>query len=311
MLEQENFKSDCIDSENKSIQNDIIPTREEYVLLAIQFQIHQFFKAEGVSYKSSWDYKKTIYNYLDWLQKLIIPVSRNVEYSDVLKEKMEQNFDEETVELIKTFADDFISGKNMNCHLSTNISESATKDYLRNVWHICHLHLNKKNADTMKDMKKNRSDLLLLCSVLDDKVYFIDVVSHPSGKDFLNIEFLKIVQQNGWMQKIGFQEITDYKSGSMTPIIEESDKIFQAYTSGMNTNFDLNGKGYWCLNVIATSKDSFQCNRKYTKIVSAIRDILANGNFVDFQLYPPFDEIFGTIIIRNWSGQYMEYAVFK
>lgn len=69
-IKKENLEKICGESKDKHSQIDTIPTEEECVLLAIQFQIQQFFKGNGIAYKSSWDYKNTIYNYLDWLQKL-------------------------------------------------------------------------------------------------------------------------------------------------------------------------------------------------------------------------------------------------
>ena len=78
-----------------------------------------------------------------------------------------------------------------------------------------------------------------------------------------------------------------------------------------NFHFCIKGKAYLPSNIIATSGDAFQCTRKYFEIISAIRYILKNGNFVDFQLYPPFDKMLGIMIIRAWSGEYMAYKVFK
>lgn len=288
-----------------------VPTEEECILSAIKFQIQQFFDKVGISYKISWSYEKTILNYFDLVQKLIFPCPRSVEYSHELKQKMQEVLDEETVEVIKIFTDDFILGKNMNCHLSTNISKSGTKDYLLNVWNIYHLHLNKKVVSTIKDMKKNREGLLLVCIVSGTKVYFVDVIPHPTTEDFLNLDFLRIVQANGWMKEIGFREIEGYISGSITPAIEECDKIFKMYTSGMNIGFDVNGKGYLPSNVIASSRDSMQYVEKYNRIILAIRELLKSGNFVEFQLYHPFHNKFGSIIIKNWVGEYVEYELNK
>lgn len=192
----------------------------------------------------------------------------------------------------------------MNGHLTSKIFSSKYKDVLLNTWRIFHLHLDEKTAYSYKDMSKTRSKKLLLCVITNDTVYFVNLIEHPeTAYDFFQTNSLEIILENGWMNEIGFYEIPDYVAGSMTPQITNAKELFELYAKyRMNIGFDFNGKGYHSSFPICTSGHTTTSVRHLQNVKRTIHQILENNLFVDFNLSPMFDGVFGALVIRNVQG---------
>lgn len=95
--------------------------------------------------------------------------------------------------------------------------------------------------------KNNQSEYQLLCIVKDKVVYFLDVTKHPpKGQDYFDFHILEMIEENGWMDEIGFLEVKDAIPGSMKPIIREAKDFFMLYAEGsFNVGVEMGGKLYY------------------------------------------------------------------
>ena len=87
-------------------------------------------------------------------------------------------------------------GESVKGYLSKKAFDVEFKDILLNQWGIKHLHLTDKEANSIEEMKNNRSNILLFFIVDNQDVYFLDVRKHPKGAGFITLEVLSIVYNN-------------------------------------------------------------------------------------------------------------------
>lgn len=151
--------------------------------------------------------------------------------------------------LIKIFEKKFQDGEDVTNHLSKG-TFSCEEDLILNNWNLRHLHLNDvETAIDKRAMSSNRSSWLLFFLLTDDEVDFVDVVWHPTGAGFTAYRFLEIIQENGWMEKIGFEEIEEKISESLESKITNDKDIYILYKRRINSAFEFNGKVYITLGV--------------------------------------------------------------
>ena len=139
-----------------------------------------------------------------------------------------------TSEQIKLFEKKFDKGESVKGYLSKKAFDVEFKDILLNQWGIKHLHLTDKEANSIEEMKNNRSNILLFFIVDNQDVYFLDVRKHPKGAGFITLEVLSIVYNNRWMEKIGARKVEGIID--LQPEIDSNEELYKLYKNGINYN---------------------------------------------------------------------------
>lgn len=226
------------------------------ILHDIAYHMKKMLKVWKTSFSYDAEDEEIILEYLNTVEKLILPKPKTVLVSKELQKKIEnKNFTEkgqtvsaekasEIVDTIEYFEDQFKRGRDVNNHLSKQIYDSRCQDTLLNTWNIKHIHLNKAEAKSKKSMKNNRADFLLFCVVEDSDVLFLDVRRHPNKKRFSSYSLLQIAFNNDWMTHLGFKEVDDYIPYSMEPIIKNDEDIYELYRKKCNLAFDFEGHAF-------------------------------------------------------------------
>jgi len=97
--------------------------------------------------------------------------------------------------ILKTVAQHFTDGSDVNPYLSKGIIRAGKHDFLLNDWEIHHLHLNDKK-DKPADYFKQRSSQLLFAHITPETAYFIDIRHHNENLVFAQRDLLRIVRDN-------------------------------------------------------------------------------------------------------------------
>lgn len=277
---------------------------KESIYRDIQTEILNFYSREGIEYKVKGENTEDIIvDFFSYLYKLLPIKKRKVFYSKELLGRIESDdISEEHVKILKKYENAFLEGINMNGFLSNNTEEPKKPDFLLYTWHLYHLHMSGKFVDSIEQKKNNRSDTQLLCIINEDAVYFIDVIEHPTKPDeYFNIQKLRIIVDNGWIEKIGFREIEDMIPGSLEPKISESADIFKLYSQcSCNCGFEFDEKGYMPTISMTGARRPISSSEKLIKINSNIRKIEhIQENYKGF------------LLGCKENGKYFGYAVFK
>ena len=254
----------------------------------IQSEIRKYYDSEEIEYKDKDEPKDTIIDFFAYLYRLIPVIKRKVHYSEELLSRINSNdLPEEHIKILKMYEDAFSTGEDMNIFLSNNTKKSRETDFLRYTWHLYHLHMSGKFVENKEQMKNNRSDTQLLCIINLNDVYFVDIIPHPTkAEEYFNIRSLEIILKNGWMEKIGFFEITDMIPGTLEPKITDDKDIFNIYsTCSANIAFEFHGKGYCSLELLNCTRRPYAAIDEMTKINREIYKLNSiKGSYIGFQL---------------------------
>ena len=172
-------------------------------------------------------YETNFLHLMNVIGKNVINIPRKVHYSCELIKKMNEEFPKELCDLIKLFEKKFDKGESVKGYLSKKAFDVEFKDILLNQWGIKHLHLTDKEANSIEEMKNNRSNILLFFIVDNQDVYFLDVRKHPKGAGFITLEVLSIVYNNRWMEKIGAQKVEGIID--LQPKIDSNEELYKLY----------------------------------------------------------------------------------
>lgn len=281
---------------------------EKIIYEDIQSEIRKYYDGEGVEYKDKEDPEDTIIDFFSYLCRLIPVNKRKVHYSKELSSRINLNeISKEYVEILTMFEDAFSAGKDMNVFLSNNIKKSRETDFLLYTWHLFHLHMSGKFVEDKKQMKNNRSDMQLLCIIDLKDVYFIDVIPHPTkAEEYFNIQSLEIIAKNGWMEKIGFFEITDMIPGTLKPKITKDKDVFEVYSKcSANIEFEFQGKGYCSLAPLNCTRRPDVAINEMTKINREIYKLNSiKGTYIGFQLrYNDKGNLIGLVEFKTPTGK--------
>lgn len=289
----------------------IISELEKKVYRDIQLEIFKYYDSEGMEYRGKnnpkvieklktietlddadvsdivEDIKDSIVDFFSYVYRLIPPLKRKVHCSKELLNKIELcELSEEHIEVLRKYTEAFAAGKDMNIFLSNNIKDTRKPDFLLYTWHLYHLHMSGKFVEGAKQMKNNRSDTQLLCIINPGDVYFVDVIPHPvKPEDYFNMQILKIIEKNGWMEKIDFYEAKDMIQGSMEPKITKNEEIFKLYSKcGFNMMFEINDKGYIPLSSMMSNRRPWEVSQEMIKIDREIQKLHhEEGIYKNFQ----------------------------
>ena len=222
----------------------------------IQSEIMKYYNRVGITYRADENApEKTIIDFFSYLYKRIPVLKRSVEYSNELQAKIDRGeLSEKEVEVLKKYENAFEEGMDMNAFLSNQTSAPGKVDFLRYTWHLYHLHLSE-NLNV--NYKNNRSNKQLLCIINDDCTYFVDMIPHPEkAENYFKLIYLKIIQNNNWMEHIGFVEISGIVPGSLQFKVTSEEDIFEIYSKGsINTCFEFENKEYAPLDPITSTRN--------------------------------------------------------
>lgn len=248
--------------------------------------------SESIDIDGSLNPDDVILTYLRTRNKKFSNKERQVLISQELKDKMsslsfmdkygnvvDEQEGRKVCDLINRFVVKFQDGEDITNHSSKTIF-SSNEDFILNNWNLRHLHLS--DVDTAVDkiaMSSNRSSWLLFYILTEDYVYFVDVVFHPKGAGFTAYRFLEIIQQNGWMEKCGFEEIRNIVPGSLEPIITKDEDIYMLYKNHINIAFSLNDKSYSSYGV---TRGGYSCGDVlgFYKLKKELRRILNENKYI-------------------------------
>ena len=240
----------------------------------IQSEIMKYYDWVGVEYRADENEpEKTIIDFFSYLYKRIPVLKRRVEYSNELKAKIERGeLSEKEVEALKKYENAFEKGMDMNGFLSNQTSDPGKVDFLRYTWHLYHLHLSE-NLNVNK--KNNRSNKQLLCIINDDCTYFVDMIPHPEkAENYFKLIYLKIIQNNNWMEHIGFLEISGFVPGSSQFKVTREEDIFEIYSKiALNIFFEFENKGYVSLDPITSTRNPLRAVEQMMTINKNIRKL--------------------------------------
>lgn len=248
----------------------------------IQSEIMKYYDRVGIAYRADEnDPEKTIIDFFSYLYKKIPMLKRRVEYSKELKAKIDRGeLSEKEVEVLKKYENAFEKGMDMNVFLSNQTSAPGKVDFLRYTWHLYHLHLSENlNVNN----KNNRSNKQLLCIINDDCTYFVDMIPHPEkAENYFKLIYLKIIQNNNWMEHIGFLEISGMVPGTLVFKITREEDIFEIYSKGsINTFFEFENKGYAPFDPITSTRNPRRAVEQMMIINKNIRKL--NDCAVDYK----------------------------
>lgn len=287
---------------------------QEIVFRDIQSEIHKLYDKGDIKYNCKEEPEESIINFFSYLYRLIPVLERKVHYSQELKAKINsKEVSSEHIDILKKFEVAFCEGKDMNGFLSNKIKKSNDTDFLLFTWHIYHLHMSSKFVDR-KQMKNNRSDTQLLCIINEKDVYFIDLISHPQKpEEYFDIKILRILVNNGWMEKIGFFEIKEMIPGSLEPKIEDCKDIFQLYSQcSVNLAFEFEGKGYASIRPIMSNRRPYESSemiRQIRKTIKKLEDF--ESSYLGFDFVSNREGIFGLIKFRTKEGKVCFHNIFS
>ena len=175
--------------------------------------IKRQFDEHGICYKDNLDVRCLSARYLEMLNRRIVPVPREVLFSEEIRDSLGKLTRETRVkqrekateawEAVFFIRDLLTEGQNLNCFLSERV-DSATGKRSRDglLWDfgMHHFHLSKE-VEASGFVK--RSDYLLFAIITQKSAYFVDVRPHndPQSLGWVRQELLNIVHSN-WPELI-------------------------------------------------------------------------------------------------------------
>ena len=285
---------------------------EKSIYKDVQLEIWKYYDSVEIIYKEE-SFENTIIDFLSYLYRLIPLIQRKVHYSKELLKKIDlKEITEEQIKILRKYADAFSRGEDMNIFLSNNIKEPRKPDFLLYTWHLYHLHMSGKFVEDVNQMKNNRSDTQLLCIINASDVYFVDVIPHPKkAEEYFNLQSLKIIKENGWMEKIEFFEIEDMIPGTLQPKITEMKDIFKLYACGINLAFEFEGKAYHTLSQMSQARRPLDATRKLFEIrkkISKLNDV--EGIYKDFKFCNKDNVLLGLVKFETPIGELKIFNIF-
>ncbi|MBF4696047.1 hypothetical protein [Fusibacter ferrireducens] len=239
---------------------------------AIKDEIYGFYHENKISFKASDSLGDVLIDYFNVLSKRISKHKRCVHMSKELKNKIKNlEISKEHVNIINKFRVSFEQGKDMNGFLSRSIFRSDFYDKLLICWGIHHLHLSNVEATTNKEMKLNRSDVLLFCMVVGDDVYFIDVESHNKDYVFSMFKLLNIIHDN-WQFLIDQYEVKDIIRGSLNLVVTCDRELHNLRKMNINIMYEIRGKVYFLIDKgLMGNGSSFGNSMRMTNVMHSVR----------------------------------------
>ncbi|MEN8148087.1 MAG: hypothetical protein ABFR02_10790 [Campylobacterota bacterium] len=212
--------------------------------------------------------------YANWRRRFIGQNIRKIIYSQEIKKNCKYIKYKKVIDKIEyklKNAEDITSflskGVVINPYIYNSNSQNSDKDTFLNAFNIHHLHLGKgyKEKDKLFDINFiERTEDLLFVLVLNDKVYFLDILGH----DFYNEGLFRIIKNN-WSQII-----EPYKMSGFLPSnnsMEQKDKK-KLLNAGVNMMIELDNEVY-ALCELVTSGHNYTDVRNIDLFIEEIRTL--------------------------------------
>ncbi len=244
-------------------------------------------------------YQTTMLCFKDYKEKRLPIINYKVTYSSVLNSHLLE-LDDDKRGLVELFKNNLENGLDMNSHLSKFIFKT-NDDKLLNYWGIKHLHLNEATADCKSDFHSNRSDTYLLICQQQNEILFLDVTHHLNGDEFANVDFLKILEEENWLEKVGIIEAKDAIPDSVPEISSPAD-IMRLWKCHVLSIFKLNGKVYVPIRGESCAGNS----------LSSTRYLIENNRSIDREAEKLKDKSINSInvcVIDNGAGGVPEFTI--
>lgn len=274
----------------------------------IQSEIWKYYDDKKIKYKKIEEEnpETTIIDFLSYNFRLISQISRKVHYSKELRDKINSNkIETKYVEVLKEYDEAFSEGRNMNIFCSNKNKEVRKVDFLLYTWNLYHLHMSGKFVETEKQMKNNRSDMQLICIIDQRDVFFIDVISHPmKSEEYFCEDFLNIIANNKWMNKIGFYKCPEVVPNTLTPLVSKCKELFDLYSKGaLNLMINIQGQIYCPMSPMSIERRPNKSVNEMRVINNKIKDFYdLNVKYNGFKLeHNDNGEILGIINYKNES----------
>lgn len=139
-------------------------------------EIHTQFDDYGVRIPIRSKLSDMLLDYLTIMKKIVIPKSRNVIISPLLKNKLKSHPKENEIKLLESL---FKQGKDVNYFQSKRLFQTKFHDHLLYEWNIYHFHLGNTTEKNSKFIKQ--TDIMLFVYVTDETVVFLDTEKHAEG----------------------------------------------------------------------------------------------------------------------------------
>ncbi|NFI03471.1 hypothetical protein FC959_03475 [Clostridium botulinum] len=247
-------------------------------------QISKLLNKDKITFNKEESTFELLISYLNIINRRISFIPRKVFISDNIQKIIENNkVDKKYIEILLKFKESFENGIDMNGHLSTAIycSDMSIKDkkasnyrnsrdYLLDDWGIYHIHLSEKEAKNKKEMHCNRSEYLLFVKVINNEVYFIDILNHNEKNLFAKQELLETMDRN-WHFILDGYMLTEVESISKLT----DNEIDKTRRNGCLLAYKINGKVYTCIGGGLTSAGT---NIMHTNYADKILDDM---NFIE------------------------------
>jgi|GEM_PF-1845046 len=190
------------------------------------------------------DLNELIIIHSNWSQRTVSPRPRQVHYSSEIYSNQYYNDKKTVIEILKQ---KFLAGNSIRPYLSRGIknifiendtSSSSDKDLMLNEWGIHHLHLGE---NLEPDGFIERTPAVLFCKIMNNDVYFIDILDHGNGHlPWTEKKLLEIIQAN-WPELMKPYEMKDVIDLSYHASNEDHHKLRR---SGISTNLKIGDKFY-------------------------------------------------------------------
>lgn len=230
----------------------------------------------------STDLNKALLKYVSLCTKLITVKPRKVLISKELTAKLRKNPDIE--KHVNYMVEKIRKGEDINFYLTRRNFIPNKEDMLFSDWSIKHIHLSEREVHSFKEMKYNRSNMLLFALFEFDSCYLIDVCTHNKKDLFFNINFLRIIVNNWpnkFFEKLNTTEVFD--------AIETSEEVDSYRKKNINCpvykidNISYIKKGLNCLSCNGINIEVFMLVKRLVQLLEKIDDVYCSleFNFLD------------------------------
>ena len=185
---------------------------------------HQFDKV-GICYEDDMEVCDLASCYLQMLNRRVVPMPRQVHFSDEINDTLEKLLRECDAEkrikklegrrTVSYIRDLLLKGSDVTQFLSRGINDLMSQDKLLWDYGMHHFHLNRALEPNGNFVK--RSDYLLLAIITDEDAYFVDVRPHRDRQrlEWVRQDLLRIVHSN-WPELTSSQVLPGVKGDTVT-----------------------------------------------------------------------------------------------
>ena len=203
--------------------------------------------------------KEILVRYLNFKNKTLTGEKYDIKHSNEIIQSL-KILDEPYKKYFKEIENRILNGENIVPYQSKTIA--SADDNLFYQYGINHLHLSESSEEYFTE----RSDYVMLYVVVDSTVYFLDIVKHPKGVEWIKSDYWKIYNNN-WPQNTEHLKIKGAVEAYPKFTPEEMKKLSNAGVIFFNESDD---GVYMPNNPKATDSKPIDYNLKINEIINRI-----------------------------------------